>query len=60
MLHLSKIGEIPVRDYRKMRGKPKTVTVKFEDGRWWAVITCEIQAVDIFRSAEQVKDLPAC
>ena len=58
MLHLSKIGDIPVRDYRKMRGKPKTVTVKFEDGRWWAIVTCEIQPASLFRSAKDVANLP--
>lgn len=58
MLHLSKIGAIPVRDYRKMRGRPKTVTIKFEDGQWWAIIICVIQASDVFRSAAEVAELP--
>jgi transposase len=57
-LHLSKLGEFRLLDYRKMRGQPKTVTIKFEDGRWWAVITCALQAKDVIRSAETVSDLP--
>ena len=58
LLHLSKIGTLPVRDYRKMRGQPKTVTIKFEEGRWWAIIICAIQPANIFRSAAEVAHLP--
>lgn len=57
-LHLSKLGEFRLLAYRKMRGQPKTVTVKFEDGRWWAVITCALQPKDVYRSDEVVAHLP--
>jgi transposase len=58
VLHLSKLGYFRVHDYRKMRGLPKTVTVAFKQGRWWAIITCEIQAKDASRSLEEVSQLP--
>jgi transposase len=58
MLHLSKIGPIRVLDFRKMRGLPKSVTIRFEQGRWWASISCAIQEKDVFRSAAEVADLP--
>jgi putative transposase len=34
-LHLSGLGEFRLFDYRKVKGKPKTVTVKFKQGRWY-------------------------
>ncbi|MBC8737398.1 transposase [Paraburkholderia sp. UCT31] len=57
VLHLSKLGQFRVRDYRRMRGTPKTVTVKFADGRWWVLISCHLQAVDVYRSATEVQEL---
>jgi putative transposase len=45
-LHLSNIGVFQIYDYRKVRGKPKTVTVKFKQGKWWAIVTAEIQEKD--------------
>ena len=59
-LHLSFLGEFRMIDHRRMRGLPKTVTITFEDGRWWTVITCAMQAKDVIRSADHadVKDLP--
>jgi transposase len=57
-LCLSKLGEFRLLDYRKIRGRPKTVTVKWDAGRWWAFIACEIQAKDVYRSAKAVEDLP--
>ena len=59
-LHLSFLGEFRMIDHRRMRGLPKTVTITFEDGRWWTVITCASQSKDVIRSAghADVKDLP--
>lgn len=34
-LHLSKIGEFKVNDGRKLKGKTKSLTVKFKKGQWW-------------------------
>lgn len=46
MLYLSNLGVFQLYDYRKIKGKPKTVTVKFRQGRWWAIVTAEIQEKD--------------
>jgi transposase len=47
-LHLSKLGSFKINAYRKIRGKKKSVTVKFKDGSWWAIVTAEIQAADLY------------
>lgn len=46
-LYLSGIGEFRLFDYRKVKGKPKTVTVKFKQGRWHCIITAEAQEKDV-------------
>jgi putative transposase len=46
-LHLSGLGEFRLFDYRKVNGKPKTVTVKFKQGRWHCIITAEAQEKDV-------------
>jgi putative transposase len=58
VLHLSKLGDFRVHDYRKMRGRPKTVTIAFKHGRWWVIISCEIQVKDVCRSLDVVAHLP--
>jgi putative transposase len=45
-LHLSNLGDFRVRDYRKIRGLKKTVTVKWMQGHWWVIITAMIQEKD--------------
>ncbi|MBI2671475.1 IS200/IS605 family element transposase accessory protein TnpB [Candidatus Woesearchaeota archaeon] len=41
-LHLSKIGEIPVRAYRDIEGKIKQIAIKITNsGKWFANITAE-------------------
>jgi transposase len=45
-LHLSGLGEFALYDYRKVKGKPKTVTVKFKQGRWHCIVTAECQEKD--------------
>jgi putative transposase len=47
-LHLSKLGAFKLFGHRKIRGLKKAVTVKWRDGRWWAIITAELQAVDLY------------
>ena len=50
-LHLSKIGEIPIRCHRKIKGKIKQVTVKKEaSGRWFASL--------IEERKEEIKKVP--
>ena len=46
-LHLSGLGEFSLFDYRKVKGKPKTVTIKFRQGRWHCIITTEAQEKDV-------------
>ena len=46
-LHLSGLGEFRLFDYRKVKGKPKTVTVKFKQGRWHCIVTAEAQEKDV-------------
>jgi transposase len=46
-LNLSGLGEFRVFDYCKIKGKPKTVTVKFKQGRWHCIITAEAQEKDV-------------
>ncbi len=42
-LHLSKIGEIPVRVHRKIEGSIKQVTIKrYPSGKWFSLISCEV------------------
>lgn len=43
-LHLSKIGNIPIRIHRVIKGKIKQITIKHcSSGKWYACITAEIK-----------------
>jgi transposase len=55
-LHLSKVGEFKLIGWRKMRGAKKSITVKFKDGHWWAIVLCCIQESDVCRPYKDVKD----
>ncbi len=46
-LHLSLLGDYKITSYRKIKGRPKTVTVKFKQGRWWAIVTALCQEKDV-------------
>jgi len=39
----SKIGTIMCVVHRPLQGKPKTCTIKYEAGQWYAVFSCEIE-----------------
>ena len=42
MLHLSKIGEIPIRLHREVEGEVKQVTIKRSaNGKWYAIVSYE-------------------
>ena len=41
-LWLSKIGDIRIHLHRKMEGKVKTLTIKREGIRWYAIFSCEV------------------
>jgi putative transposase len=47
-LHLSKLGSFKLFGHRKIRGLKKAVTVKWRDSRWWAILTAELQAGDLY------------
>lgn len=49
MLHLSKIGAFRIIGWRKMRGAKKSLTVKWKDGHWWAIVMCQVQQRDACR-----------
>jgi putative transposase len=40
---LSKIGSIKVKLHRPLEGTPKTCTIKYEAGQWYAVFSCEVE-----------------
>lgn len=42
-LCLSKIGEVRIKLHRQIEGDPKTCTIRRRAGRWYAVITCEVE-----------------
>ncbi len=43
-LHLSKIGEIPLRVHRKIEGIVKQITIKrYPSGKWFSLISCEVR-----------------
>ena len=39
---LSKIGSIKIKLHRPMEGTPKTCTIKYEVGQWYAMFSCEV------------------
>jgi len=45
---LSGFGWFKLHDHRKIRGRPKTITVKFAQGRWWCTVTTLTQEHDWF------------
>ena len=55
-LCLSKLGEFKAIGWRKMRGKRKSLTLKFKEGSFWAIVMCEVQARDVCTPYALVKD----
>jgi putative transposase len=53
-LQLSKIGKIKIKVHRPIEGKVKTLTVKRECGRWYAVFTVERESRPLPESKESV------
>lgn len=48
-VELAMLGSFRLHDHRKIRGKIQTVTLKWAHGRWWCVVTSQIQAVEVYR-----------
>ncbi len=46
---LSKLGRFKLFDHRRMSGQPKSVTIKFQHGRWWSIVTAQVFARDWFK-----------
>lgn len=57
-LHLSNIGGFRVLGWRKMRGAKKTITVKFKEGYFWAIVMCQIQESNQCRPFKELSGLP--
>lgn len=57
-LYLSKLGDFRLIGWRKMRGTKKTVSIKWKDGHWWAIVLCQVQERDVCRPLADVQVLP--
>jgi len=55
--HLSRLGSFKLFQHRKYRGTPKTLTLKWEEGQWWAILVCAIQGKAIYRDPALVEHL---
>lgn len=55
-VELAMIGSFRLHDHRKIRGKVRTVTMKWAQGRWWCVVTTSLQAAEVYRPA--IEDAP--
>ena len=53
-LRLQGVGAIKIKTHRPIEGKIKTVTVKREAGRWYAVLSVECEPKNLPASAEKV------
>lgn len=50
-VELSMIGKFRLHDHRKIRGRILTVTMKWAQGRWWCIVTTQVQTCDVHRQA---------
>ena len=55
---LSGFGWFKIHDHRKMMGQPKTITVKFMQGRWWCIVTCAVFEAEWYEQDEASKKMP--
>lgn len=46
LIKLTKLGDVRMRTHRPLEGKPLSITVALESGRWFASFTCEIERAD--------------
>jgi putative transposase len=53
-LQLSKIGKVKIKQHREIEGKIKTVTIKRECGKWYAIFTAECEIKPLPESVESV------
>ena len=50
-VELSMIGSFRLHDHRKILGRIRTVSLKWQHGRWWCIVTTQQQADQVYRSA---------
>jgi len=54
-LHISKVGDIPIRIHREIEGKVKQVIVKqYKSGEWYALISVDKEVSVVTRTIEKV------
>lgn len=53
-LYLQGVGNLKVKLHRPVEGRIKTVSVKRESGRWYALFSCEVEAAPLPASDEAV------
>ena len=51
---VSKIGDVKAVVHRPLPGKPKTCTIRIRAGKWFACITCEVEAKPLAPSDNKV------
>jgi putative transposase len=54
LLHLSKIGDIPVRLHRPLEGTPKTCTISRKADGWYCSIACEVEPAPLEKTGKDV------
>ena len=54
---LSGLGWFKIYDHRRMLGRPKTVTVKYAQGRWWCIVTSAVFATEWYGQHPSTSDL---
>ena len=50
-VELSMIGSFRLHDHRKILGRIRTVSLKWQHGRWWCIVTTQQQAEAVHRPA---------
>ncbi|WP_309867356.1 RNA-guided endonuclease InsQ/TnpB family protein [Desmospora profundinema] len=53
-LRVPKIGNIRIKIHRQMEGIPKTLTIKRKNGRYYAMVTCEMEPSPLKPSGKRV------
>jgi putative transposase len=53
-LSLSKIGNIRIKQHREITGKIKTCTIKNENGKFYAIFSCECEAISLPETYQQI------
>jgi putative transposase len=54
LLHLSKIGDIPVRLHRPLKGTPRTCTISKKADGWHCSIACEVEPQPLEKTGKDV------